>query len=137
MLRGISVLGVLLAVGVGAGLFVAADRPASIKEIMARAHKPKKGLRDQVAAEAARDNPDWVEVQRLSKELVTLAQALGRCTPPQGEPGSWAKLTEGYLQTAKALDAAAGQKDAQAVLAANRRLGASCTECHTRHRPED
>lgn len=134
MTRFASVAAGLLVLGLVAGVLAQDGGAPKVADIMKKAHKTKTGLRDQITVEVEKGTQDWPEIQKKTKELVTLASALGKNEPPMGEKASWKKLTGEYLEDAKALDQAAGKKDAKAVAAANAKLGKRCLGCHTNHR---
>ena len=123
---------VLLAVGVA----VAAD-PASIKDIMIKAHKPGKSLLANIMGELREDEPDWNDVQKDSKDLVQLGGALGKFTPPKGDQASWNRLTTAYVANAQALEAAAESKNKSAAQTALKQLQGSCRACHQAHREKE
>jgi hypothetical protein len=111
-----------------------AERPPSIKEIMARAHRPSgyyfavlKGLREPA--------PAWDEIGVQARALSKLADALGRNAPPRGERSSWERLAAAYAANARALEEAVGRKDRPAALSAANALGEpACSTCHRAHR---
>lgn len=112
-----------------------AQKEPSIKEIMTKAHKGGNSIIASVGKELRGDEPDWADIQSQSKELVKLGTSLGKNEPPRGDRQSWDKLTKDYLKNAKALNAAAQNKDKAAAMAAHRRLGESCKNCHKAHKP--
>jgi cytochrome c556 len=118
------------------GLSAGAYPDASIHDVMEQAHKPTKGLRALIGTEVAKPKPDWTEVQKMSKEYVMLAAALGKNDPPKGDKLSWKKMTSGFESAVKALDVAAGKKDANGVKAASKKIGDACMPCHKLHRED-
>jgi cytochrome c556 len=126
--------GLTLALAVAlAGTALAQEKVPTIKEIMARLNKPG-GLYPAISKELKADDTDWDEVQQSTKTFVKMAAALGKNTPPKGDPESWAKLTKEYADNARALDAAAGKHDRSAASAARARLGGdTCKACHKAH----
>jgi putative NADH-flavin reductase len=108
---------------------------ASIDEIMTKGHKAKTGLRDQIKMAADAASPNWADIQKKTKEFSDLAATLEKNDPPKGEKDSWKKLCKEYVDLVKALDTAAGKKDAKALAEANKKLGASCKGCHDAHQP--
>jgi cytochrome c556 len=116
------------------GLAMAAD--PTIKDIMTKAHKGGNSLLQTMNKELKEDEPDWNDVQKDSKELVELGAALGKNKPPRGEPDSWEKLTKGYLDTAKSLEASAEKKDKSGAKASLGKLLGSCKGCHQVHRSQ-
>jgi hypothetical protein len=115
------------------GASVAEDGP-SIKEIMNKAHKGGDSIKGQLDKEMKSDKPDWDHVTKLSKELVSLGEALGKAKPSKGEASSWDKLTKDYNDNAKALLAAAEKKDKGDAAAATKKLGTMCNACHKAHK---
>ena len=106
----------------------------SIKEIMTKAHKGGDSLLARVGKELQADEPDWADIRQKTQELGSLATALGRHNPPQGEKESWVMRTNQYLVTAKVLDTSVQKKDKKGTLAANRKLRMLCADCHKAHR---
>src|SRR5580704_14890771 len=106
-----------------------ADQP-SIKEIMNKAHRKGDSLLGTIEDDLKQAQPNWDEVQADTKELVSLGAALGKATPRKGGKASWEQLTAAYLDTVKALDAAAQSKDKTAAVAAQQKLSHSCMSCH-------
>jgi hypothetical protein len=107
----------------------------STKEIMTRAHKGGNSLIVAVTRALQPDDPDWDTLQKKTKELVTLGTALGKNEPPQGTKESWERFSKSYLESAKALDAAAQQKNKENAVVARKRLMSTCTACHKIHKP--
>jgi cytochrome c556 len=124
----------LLVLGLAVNLAANQAKTPSIKEVMKKAHDNKAGLRAQIKTEADKPNPDWADVQKLTKEFVQLTSALDGNKPPKGDAAAWKKQCQGYVEQVKALDAAAGKKDAAAVKAANQKLASNCGGCHKAHR---
>jgi len=114
---------------------VAADKVPEIKEIMGKLNKPN-GLRPNLGQDLMQDELDWDEIQKETKQFVELTEALGKNKPPLGEKDSWEKLTKGYVEKAKAMDAAAQKKDKKGAAAAHQKLSIMefCNECHNVHR---
>jgi cytochrome c556 len=115
------------------GVALAQDKVPAIKEIMARLNKPG-GLYPTLSKELKDDDPDWGEVQQQAKTFTKMAAALGKNVPPKGDSNSWARLTQEYVDNARALEAAADKKDRPAAAAARLRLGGdACSICHKAH----
>jgi hypothetical protein len=112
-------------------------KPPSIKEIMTKAHKGGNSLIQKVGKDLKEDEPNWADVQKKTKQLVSLGSALGKNEPPQGEKDSWDKLTKQYVKNAKALDAAAKTKDKEKAEGCFKKLTAMCAACHKVHKPQD
>jgi len=107
----------------------------TIKEIMAKLNKPG-GLHPTLATELKTDQPDWLEIQKQTKEFVQYALDLAKNEPRKGDKESWLRMTKAYAENAKALEAAAQKKDAPAAKEAHARLGGTaCSACHKAHRP--
>ncbi len=121
-----------LVVGV-CGLVALADTPKTIKEVMAN-HK-KNQLRDQIGADLKKDDPDWLGVQKKTKEYSEAVAALEKMDPPKGEKKDFTKLAKDIAGTAKELDEAAKKKDKKAATTAHQKLGTYCMTCHKAHRP--
>lgn len=111
----------------------AADEP-SIKDIMNKAHKGGNSILAKLGKDLKAASPDWAEVTKLSKELVSLGNALGKNKPPKGEKESWDKLTMAYQDTAKALLSAAEKKDQKTAAASQKKLSGMCGACHKAHK---
>jgi hypothetical protein len=107
----------------------------SIKEIMVQLNKGQTALTPTIKHELQAATPNWPDIQRQSREYVTLATALGGIAPPMGDRNSWQTLTKQYGRAAEALNDAVGRKDKQAALAAHGLLTRSCQTCHRQHRP--
>jgi hypothetical protein len=111
------------------------SKPPTIKEIMGKLHKGANSPLTTVRADLQAEQPDWAEIQRAAKNFVTFGTALTRNDPPKGDKQSWAKLTGGYLENARSLEAAAQRKNKVEAIAAHTRLNDSCKGCHSVHRP--
>ncbi|VTS04684.1 hypothetical protein [Tuwongella immobilis] len=111
----------------------AGDTP-DIKTIMKKVNG-KDGLKTSLTA-ATKGKPDWDAVAEQSKELVSLAEAMGKNTPPKGDAKSWEKLTKAYLKNATAVAAAAEKKDVKGFASATTKFfsGATCGGCHKSHK---
>jgi cytochrome c556 len=110
------------------------DKNPTIKEIMTKAHKGGDAIIAKVGKELKGKEPDWTEVTKQAKELVSLGMALGKNKPPKGEQESWDKLTKQYQETAKVLLAAAEKKEQKDAVAAHKKLASSCMACHSAHK---
>jgi hypothetical protein len=125
-----------------AGLVIFAIRssgqPAAtptVKEIMGKAHKGPNSILSTVGKDLRDiDGPDWDEIKRSARELVSLGSALGKNDPPKGDKASWQKLTKAYTEDAQSLLSAAAKKNKSAAESAHKRLQSSCTSCHKAHR---
>jgi cytochrome c556 len=107
----------------------------TIKEIMKKGHSGDSSLLGQLRAELKDDEPEWTDIQKQTKELVTLGTALGKNDPPRGEADSWKELTKKYLDNAKDLNKAANSKDKKAAKSALAKVQGSCMGCHKAHKP--
>ena len=102
---------------------VLAQDPApqpSIKEVMARAHKPPANLLRKVA----QGNASAEE----TKQLLDLYQALARNKPPRGDAQAWADRTS--LLVAAAQAAVDGKPEAAQEL----KKVSNCMACHSEHK---
>jgi hypothetical protein len=112
------------------------EKTPTVKEIMGKAHKGPNSILPNVAKDLRDDNgPDWDEIKKSAKELVSLGKNLSRNDPPKGEKASWEKLTKAYTEHAQALLSAAEKKNKSAAETAQKKLQSSCTGCHKMHRP--
>lgn len=112
-----------------------ADAPLTNKQIMEKLNKGPKSLCPVLGKELKEASPPWDEIQKQSKEVAELAEAMAKNKPSKGEAASWEKLTKAYAGDAKALEAAAEKKDKSAAVAAHGKLVMSCKACHAAHRP--
>jgi cytochrome c556 len=80
------------------------------------------------------ETPDWTKIQEESRRFLALAESLEKNEPKWGDSGSWKKLTSRHLDDAKAIEHASAARDRDAVLAAQKRVSASCKACHDAHR---
>ena len=124
----------ILTVAATAGLGLAMNKAMTTKEIMTKLNKPPKGLTQLLEKELKAPEPSWEEIQSQAQEYVKLTTDLYKCEPSKGSADSWAKLTKQYGEAAKALDAAAQNKDKTAATAARQRLVRMCSACHRAHR---
>jgi hypothetical protein len=106
----------------------------TIKDIMGKAHKGTTSVLTVLGKELKAEEPGWADVQKQTKELLSLGEGLGKNTPPKGEKDSWSQLTAAYVKTARELDAAAQKKDKATAAAAQAKLAVSCKACHLAHR---
>jgi cytochrome c556 len=111
------------------------EEKPTIKQIMAKLHKPSKGVLHVVKAELKSDSPDWSKVETEAKIIEKLGAFLPKAEAPKGDQASYEKLAKAYAKNAKALEEAAGDKDLDKARDATKKLGASCKSCHTAHRP--
>jgi cytochrome c556 len=127
--------GIALLAGLALALNVssAADKKVpSIEEIMEKAHDEDKGLLEMISK--GLEGPKWDDVQKSTKELVPLSEALGKNKPPKGGQASWDKLTKEYATQVSVLDKAAASKDKDKASAALKTLQKSCATCHKAHK---
>jgi cytochrome c556 len=133
-----------LVVGVSASPMAASaddkdDKVPTIKQIMKKAHGGPKSLLGKIGTELKSDDPDWPKVAEMSKELVGLADALGKNTPPKGEVSDFKKRAGGYKGQATILEKAAEKKmktGRGGAEGAFKALRSSCMGCHAAHRPK-
>lgn len=120
---------------VAAGLVSAqGSKTPSIKDIMSKLGKGTTSLCPTLGKELKDDEPAWDEIQKQTKEFVSLVEALGKNDPPMGTKDSWTRLTSQYLANAKDLDTAAQKKDRSAAAAAHKKITGSCMACHKAHK---
>jgi cytochrome c553 len=125
---GLAVLALVL------GPVVAAD--LSIKDVMKKAHAGMESLLAGVEKQVKGNSPDWESVQKSTKELSELGQALAKNDPPQGGKESWEKQCKIYSDQVAALDVAAGKKDLKSTADAAAKIRMSCGACHGPHKPK-
>src|SRR4051795_1452459 len=89
---GWTALGAVTLLALAAGGVTAKD--PTIKEVMGKLHKGANAPLQQVKKDLQGGNPDWDEIQTITKEFVTLGTALGKNEPPTGDKASWDKLTK-------------------------------------------
>jgi hypothetical protein len=106
----------------------------SIKAIMKRANDGDESLFGQVGTELMANEPNWANIRTKTKELLSLADSLGKNTPPKGTKESWMKMTQQYAANLKALDDAAQKKNKDGADAAHQKLITSCNGCHRLHK---
>jgi hypothetical protein len=127
----------LLSLGLWLSRIDAQDtKPPTIKEVMKKINYRDAALCPLVGRALKADQPSWDEVQRQTRQLAQLADALALNDPPRGEKASWQQLTKAYIASAHELDQAAQRQDRAAALAAHARLAnpAGCNGCHKEHR---
>jgi cytochrome c556 len=107
----------------------------TVKQVMQKAHRGSNSLLANIGKDLKDDDPEWSDIQKETKDLVDLGTALGKNDPPKGDKDSWKNLTKGYLDNAKALDAAAQKKDKATAQSYQAKLAGSCKACHTAHNP--
>ena len=106
----------------------------TVKEVMAKLHKGPNAPVTLIKKKLQKPEPNWDDVQRLTKEVVSLAPELAKNDPPKGAKTSWEKLATQYLTNARALDDSAKLKDRTATLGARDKLASSCSACHRAHK---
>ena len=124
----------ILSVTATAGLGLAMNKAMTTKEIMGKLNKGPKALTPLLGKELKAPQPPWEDIQNQTQEYVKLTTDLCKCEPSKGSADSWARFTKQYGEAARALDAAAQNKDKTAATAAHRRLVGSCSSCHRAHR---
>jgi hypothetical protein len=105
-----------------------------IREIMGKLAKGPESLVTQLDTELKSDSPPWDTVQTQTKQLLSLAIAMGAEEPPQGEKASWAKLTAEFAGSASDMNRAALAEDKDAALDAHDKITNSCIVCHKAHK---
>jgi hypothetical protein len=106
----------------------------SIKAIMKKANDGDESLFGQVGKQLLSDEPNWTDIRTKTKELIVLADSLGKNTPPKGARESWENLTKAYVANLKVLDDAAQKKNKDMLDAAHQKLITSCSGCHKLHK---
>ena len=101
-------------------------KPATIKEVMKKAHSAPKG-EEKMCQKFAAGKLSEAEV----KDLVALYADLGKNKPPKGDEDSWKAKTSALAAAAK--DLAANPKKEDSVAAYKKAL--DCMSCHSVHRP--
>jgi hypothetical protein len=128
----------LLVVGLPALLAVTAvaegERKPSIRAVMHKEYTVSRAPFLVIKKELDSETPDWEKVRESARTFVTLAAALERNDPGDGDKESWKKLTELHLGDAKAMEDAAEARDKDAALVVHRRMAAACKACHAAHR---
>jgi hypothetical protein len=111
-------------------------KPPTVKEAMSKLNKGPASLCPLVGKAIKADPPNWDEIQKESKQVLVLADALVKNDPPRGDKASWDKLAKAYWASAKELDDAAQKKDKNGAAAAHAKLASSagCNGCHKAHR---
>lgn len=106
------------------------DKLKDIKGCMAFQGKVRKDVPDLLKAK----DPNWEEVQKKTKDWVSMAETLGKQKPPKGTDESWKKQSDKYLGLVKDVDAAAGKKDADGMKKGLGAIQNACMGCHSQHR---
>jgi Spy/CpxP family protein refolding chaperone len=117
----------VMALGLAAslGMFYAADevKPKyDIEEIMAKAHKGKPSLLQQVVKGKASEEQ--------KKQLLEYYQELAKNKPPKGDAKDWKRRTNALIVAAQ--DALAGKPNAARAL----QSAAKCGDCHKAHKED-
>ena len=107
--------------------------PATIKQVMAKAHK-QGGALPAIAAALKSNDVKWESVESKTKDLLLLAGDLSLNKPPKGEQASWDKLCKEYLENVQSLEKAVKDKSAADALASQKALSTSCKSCHSAHK---
>jgi|SRR5579884_2697372 len=136
-MKHLTILGVATAVlGAWLASSVVADdtKTPTIKEVMDKLHRGAKSPLSQVKKELRSRRPDWVQLQKQTKDFVILGAALAKNSPPRGSKASWSKLSLAYFNNAKTLDEAVEAENQRAANAALGKLSHSCAACHGAHK---
>ena len=112
------------------------DAP-SLSEIMRKLNGGTNSMTRNLELDLKEDDPDWEALQESTAEYTKLVAGLQKGTPRKGDKASWEKLTKGYADNAKALEAAAKKKDQKTASAVIVRIKNACSACHQAHRPKD
>jgi hypothetical protein len=131
MTNKVLVTGCVALLALVAGLF-AADKPKTIKEVMAN-HK-KDQLRAQITAELKEAEPDWAALEPKTKEYAAVAAALAAFEPPKGDKEAFQDVAKAFANGIKQVDQAVQKKDAKTASAALARSGMLCAKCHSAHK---
>jgi cytochrome c556 len=106
----------------------------STKQIMKICFDEEEGLLEVLTTMAKEKEPKWDKISEKTGAWVKAAEDLGKNKPKKGTAESWEKLTKKFVDDAKALDTAAGKKEAEKLLAALKPLETSCKGCHPSHK---
>ena len=99
-----------------------------IKTVMQKVNG-KGGLKGDIDAALKAKEPKWDDLATKTKELVPLAAAIPKDSPPKGTADSWKKYSEAYAKAAVDLDKAVADKDSKAATAAFKVI-TTCGGCH-------
>ena len=126
---------VAILVPVGAMTFAAPGADTSTEDVMKGLFKKGSGKFNTVLKKQLDAKPvNWEDVQKTTKEIHELGEALGKNKPEKGSEESWKKLTGKFADDTKALNEAAEAKSTDKVKAAQKAIGGSCKSCHDAHR---
>jgi cytochrome c556 len=125
----------LAIVGLALPVSAADDKTPSVSDIMKKCNGGPKGLCAIIGKGLQAKEPKWEDIQKEAKELVECATFLPKTKAPKGEQASYEKLSKGYLDIAKDIQAAADKKEQKDAVAAQKKLTGTCMECHKAHRP--
>src|SRR5687767_11911518 len=98
MTKKVLVTGCVALMVLAAGLW-AADKPKSIKDVMA--HHKKDQLRAQITAGLKEAEPDWAALQSKTKEYAAAAAALADFEPPKGDKEAFASVAKTFAASVK------------------------------------
>jgi cytochrome c556 len=126
----VTVIAATLAVALGAD----AARKLSTSAVMHKQYTVSNAPFVRIKKELNSETPDWAKVQEASRRFLALAESLEKNEPKWGDSASWKKQTSRHVDDAKAIENASGARDRDAVLAAQKRVSASCKGCHDTHR---
>jgi cytochrome c556 len=130
-----SLLGLLGVIALTSGPVGAQDdEKPTIKQIMTKLHKGAKAPLSTVKAELKKETPDWTKVEADATIIEKLGAFLPKAEAPRGDQAAYVKLAEAYEKHAKALKAAAADKELVKAKDASNKLGASCKSCHSAHK---
>jgi cytochrome c556 len=128
----------LLVVGLPALLAVTAgaegERKLSIRAVMHKEYTVSRAPFLVIKKELDSEATDWEKVREAAGTFVTLAAALEKNDPGDGDKASWKKFTELHTGDVRAMGDAAEARDKDAARAVHRRLAAACNACHDAHR---
>lgn len=119
-MRKVTVLAAAVASLVGLSFVLQAAEPASIKDVMNKAHRGKPALCAKcVQGKATADE---------KKTLLALYEDLAKAEPPKGDKESWKAKTDALIKAARGLV----DGDKKAVAAYKKAL--DCKGCHSVHK---
>ena len=94
-----------------------------VKKMMIAVHRGEKSPLVLTGLDLKKDSPDWAQLAKNAKEFTAMAELL-KVAPPSYTDASK------YIESAKNLDKAIGEKDGKKATDAFAGLGKSCSACH-------
>ena len=123
----------LLSVG-AASLASFKDEKPDTSTIMKGLFGKKAGKFNTLKTQVGAAKTDWDAIQKNTKEITKLGEALDEAEPEKGDKESWKKLAGKFGENTKALNDAAEAKDLDKVKASQKTIGGSCKSCHDLHK---